>query len=67
MNRLFDIIRRYALWFIVGCVLHALASDYAADARGYNAFGGEILVFPLIMLIALMFNRIRQDVKDHFM
>lgn len=44
----------YWLAVVVGIILTPLAHEVATKQRGYGATGGEILIIPFFLLIALL-------------
>lgn len=47
---------------IIGIALMPVAHKMATNQRGYAAFGGELLIIPLFMLVALLVDQMREMV-----
>lgn len=55
---------RTLIWTAVAFLLTALSVRAAYNERGYLAYGGEWLVFPLIMLTRYAIYEIGEEFKE---
>ena len=52
-----------APWIVIGAILGEIAKNVAYADRGYEAVGGEVFVFPVIVVIGLY---VTCKIIDHF-
>lgn len=50
----------YLLMIGIGIILMPIAHQIATNQRGYAATGGEILIIPLFLLIALLADQMKE-------
>ena len=50
----------YLLMIGIGIILMPIAHKIATNQRGYTATGGEILIIPFLMSIALLADQMRE-------
>lgn len=51
MKKLERYIIRDWFWIAIGCVFTKKAVEFAYLERGYKAVGGELLVFPMLLIV----------------
>ncbi|AOY77226.1 hypothetical protein [Clostridium formicaceticum] len=54
---------------ILGAILTPIAHKAATIERGYKAYGGEILIIPLMIIIVMVFDETKDmlvEIKDVF-
>lgn len=54
---------------IFGAILTPIAHKAATIERGYKAYGGEILIIPLMVIIVMVFDETKDmlvEIKDVF-
>lgn len=61
-------IRRFILrnwfWIALGCVLQRKAIEMAYLERGYKAVGGEWLVLPIVVMLAVLSRNIFWNIVE---
>ncbi len=62
--RIIETIVQWILIAVLGYMLQMKAIDIAYNQRGYNAYGGEYLVLPLVIVIAIVIRAVWHDLKD---
>lgn len=55
---------RYWIAFILGAILTPIGHKIATADRGYWAIGGEILIIPLLMIIVLAADQVRERIQE---
>lgn len=67
MKEFWKIVGRWWLIFTVAFVLQGKAIETAYVERGYLAYGGEYLIVPLVLIIAISVEHFISDFKgaDH--
>lgn len=55
---------KYWIAFIIGAILTPIGHKIATADRGYRAIGGEILIIPLLMIIVLIADQVKERIKE---
>lgn len=55
---------KYLYLALIGSILTPLAHKLATAQRGYGAIGGEFLIIPLLMIIALAMDQVKEVISD---
>lgn len=55
---------RYWIAFIIGLILTPFAHKAATAQRGYFAVGGEILIIPLLMILVLAADQVKEIINE---
>lgn len=54
---------KYFKALLIGMLITPTAHKIATSQRGYLAFGGEILIIPLLMLILLAIDQAKEVIR----
>lgn len=57
-------IAKWMLTIALGVMLQEKAIDIAATTRGYEAYGGEYTVLPLVIIVAVIIEFIWRSIRD---
>lgn len=55
---------KYFRALLLGMLITPTAIKYAGEQRGYLAFGGEFLIIPLFLLLALMWDQAKDMIEE---